>query len=417
MNQFMTMPELAADVYDEHEFEPLFARLLAPLDPALPCGPPARYDAAVTEIRLLREEDDPSLPMGQWERPLKRADWAGIEQHCVMLLCERSKDLQTVVWLAEAWMRQDGFVGLGRGLRVLDALLRTYWPGLYPLIDDDGDCDARLAPLEWLNETLGTAIQLHAPLLTVDECRPPQVTLAYWERLAEDELAGAGKTPADAAHARSQGLRLAQRDSETPPTRAELLAAAGRMISRVAVTRGAVRDSMGYVDSIVGFLRDRLQEQAPQMARLRNVLEAADRVLSQVHASQQAGLPSAMPAIARAAAAGAADGAPGKAGDAGEAAEASRVAEQSGIDEASPTAPLAPAVTVLAGGWRDRKEAYATLEALADYLVGLEPHSPTPFLLRRAVRWGNMPLPEVLAEIMREEGDLNRLINVLGLQS
>jgi hypothetical protein len=28
-----------------------------------------------------------------------------------------------------------------------------------------------------------------------------------------------------------------------------------------------------------------------------------------------------------------------------------------------------------------------------------------------------MPLPELMAEIMREEGDLNRMISVLGLQT
>lgn len=404
MNQFTTMPELAPDAFEhpafEPAFEPLFARLLAPLDPELPCGPPARYDAAVTDIRLLREEDDPSLPMGQWERPLKRADWAAIEQHCVALLCERSKDLQTVVWLAEAWMRQDGFVGLCRGLRVLDALLRTYWPGLHPLIDEDGDCDARLAPLEWLNETLATAIQLHAALLTLEECRPPQVTLADWERLAADELAASAKVGAAAK---------AARDSETPPTRADLIAAAGRIGADVAATRAAVRDSLAYLDAIVGFLVERLREQAPQLAKLRHVLEAADRVLSQVMGSWHAGQPSAVPAPAGAAAA--------VDGDAGTGWQGGPFADAGGTDDAALAAPLAPPMTVLAGGWRDRKEAYATLEALADYLVGLEPHSPTPFLLRRAVRWGNMPLPEVLAEILREEGDLNRLINVLGLHS
>ena len=71
---------------------------------------------------------------------------------------------------------------------------------------------------------------------------------------------------------------------------------------------------------------------------------------------------------------------------------------------------------VARSGWKNRKEAYATLESLADYLSAVEPHSPTPYLLRRAVKWGSMPLPELMAEIIREEGDLNRLANVLGLK-
>ena len=79
-------------------------------------------------------------------------------------------------------------------------------------------------------------------------------------------------------------------------------------------------------------------------------------------------------------------------------------------------AEAAPAAPVQMGQWSSREEAYRTLEALAEYLSQIEPHSPTPYLIRRAVGWGRMPLPELFAEIMREEGDLNRMISVLGLQ-
>jgi type VI secretion system protein ImpA len=66
--------------------------------------------------------------------------------------------------------------------------------------------------------------------------------------------------------------------------------------------------------------------------------------------------------------------------------------------------------------WRNRRDAYRTLEALADYLGDVEPHSPTPFLLRRAASWGRMSLPEVIADIIREEGDVARLFQVLGMK-
>jgi type VI secretion system protein ImpA len=66
------------------------------------------------------------------------------------------------------------------------------------------------------------------------------------------------------------------------------------------------------------------------------------------------------------------------------------------------------------GQWRTREEAYATLEAVAAYLQQREPHSPTPYLIQKAVRWGRLPLPELMKEIMREEGDLNRMSNLFG---
>jgi type VI secretion system protein ImpA len=69
-----------------------------------------------------------------------------------------------------------------------------------------------------------------------------------------------------------------------------------------------------------------------------------------------------------------------------------------------------------AGPIRSRADAYRQLENIANYLQSIEPHSPTPYLVRRAVSWGRMPLPELMQEVLREEGDLNRLFTVLGLK-
>jgi type VI secretion system protein ImpA len=69
------------------------------------------------------------------------------------------------------------------------------------------------------------------------------------------------------------------------------------------------------------------------------------------------------------------------------------------------------------GPIRSRADAYRQLEGIANFLQSIEPHSPTPYLVRRAVSWGRMPLPELMQEVLREEGDLNRLFTVLGLKS
>jgi type VI secretion system protein ImpA len=73
-----------------------------------------------------------------------------------------------------------------------------------------------------------------------------------------------------------------------------------------------------------------------------------------------------------------------------------------------------PLGTVEVAHWRSRCEAYATLEAPTDYLSEVEPHSPTPFLIRRAANWGRTSLPEVIAEIISQEGDVSRLFQILG---
>ena len=356
--------------------------LLAPISPGAPCGEAARYDAVCMEIRLLREEDDPSLPMGQWERPLRRADWPLIELRCGDMLAARSKDLQIAAWLLEAWLRQRGFTGLFHGLRLVDALLRTYWPELHPVIEDDGDVDARLAPLEWLNESLSASVRVHAPLLVLGGKLPP-LTLADWERM----------TALDVAPGHGAAGEPGQGGDEAPLTRADIVRAATHMGGELAGTGAAVAHSLDCLAGLAALLDTRLGAQAPRLLKLRGVLEAVQRVLLQLRDAQ--------------------------AHDAAPEDEAPEPAGLAGGEEEGDALPLAPAAASPAPApprWRNRAEAYATLEALAEYLAQIEPHSPTPFLIRRAVNWGRMPLPEVIAEIIREEGDLNRLVNVLGIR-
>ena len=64
---------------------------------------------------------------------------------------------------------------------------------------------------------------------------------------------------------------------------------------------------------------------------------------------------------------------------------------------------------------RSRDEAYRLLAIAAEYLLRTEPHSPTPYLVQRAVSWGNMPLSELLVEYTQDGNDLRMLRVLLGL--
>ncbi|NHZ83172.1 type VI secretion system protein TssA [Massilia sp. CCM 8695] len=357
----------------------IVAEILAPLTPDAPCGAQVRFDPVFTEIRLLRDEDDPSLPMRQWERPLKVADWVRIDALCVEMLCTRSKHLQFAVWLIESWMRQRGFAGLCQGLGMLEALLRRYWDAIHPMIDEEGDCDLRLAPLEWLNESLSVDVRIHAVLLPLAQCKPPCLTLADWERMSAQDLTGLDEKQRGEARA----------DADSQLTRAAILSCAAQSQAQLHATRAAVSQSGATLAAIDAFLNERLGDEAPNMSRLLATLEAAGRVLVQLHPEQKV--------IAM---------------------DDQAVLETVLPDTGALPAP-APAhsdADVPLSGWRNRAEAYVTLDALARYLMELEPHSPVPFLIRRALHWGSMPLPELIAEIIREEGDLKRLVGVLGLK-
>ena len=69
------------------------------------------------------------------------------------------------------------------------------------------------------------------------------------------------------------------------------------------------------------------------------------------------------------------------------------------------------------GPIRSRAEAYQGLSEIADYLTKIEPHSPTPYLIRRAVAWGDMSLAELLQELVGDNpANLKTVYSLLGIK-
>src|SRR5690606_38548275 len=56
------------------------------------------------------------------------------------------------------------------------------------------------------------------------------------------------------------------------------------------------------------------------------------------------------------------------------------------------------------------------LSEAADYLLRTEPHSPVPYLVKRAVGWGNLSLAELLMELVGAPDDLVTIQRLLGMR-
>lgn len=66
----------------------------------------------------------------------------------------------------------------------------------------------------------------------------------------------------------------------------------------------------------------------------------------------------------------------------------------------------------------NREQALAQLQTIAEYFLATEPHSPIYMLLKRAVRWGGLSLPELLQELVGENASVHQRIEQLaGLES
>ena len=64
----------------------------------------------------------------------------------------------------------------------------------------------------------------------------------------------------------------------------------------------------------------------------------------------------------------------------------------------------------------NRAEIYRQLEQSANVLRQLEPHSPIPYLIQRAVELGSMPFPQLIRALIREPNILSELNRELGIK-
>ncbi len=89
------------------------------------------------------------------------------------------------------------------------------------------------------------------------------------------------------------------------------------------------------------------------------------------------------------------------------AAAASRAPAAAMPAQAAPRAPAAAAPS--------RQSAYRDLANIAELLRRIEPHSPVPYLISRAVEWGALPFPELMARFANAGLDLAAVFELLGL--
>ena len=343
--------------------------LLSPISADNPTGESLRYDPVYDQIRALRREDDATLPQGVWKYEQKRADWPAVEALCLKSLETRSKDLQIASWLLEAWLKDHGFSGAAAGFEVIHALCEKFWDELHPRIESN-DIEFRIAPLVWINQKISLELKLLA--ITAPESDDiSRFTWSDWEMACQASNSDAKQDGAESGG----GVTLArfQQSVLLTPTRQFhlLLTAAERLLL-----------CCGKLDAL---LDEKLGKESPGFVLVRNVGEAIAAFAAGI--IQQRG-EAASPLIRRH--------------------EESMTERAMEHPEQMDKLPLSRV--------RTRAEAYQLLTEIADFLVHTEPHSPVPYLVSRAVVWGSMPLQELLADLVRNSGELTEIYRLLDLQ-
>ena len=69
----------------------------------------------------------------------------------------------------------------------------------------------------------------------------------------------------------------------------------------------------------------------------------------------------------------------------------------------------------MAGPLQTRAQALQQLRDVAGFFRRTEPHSPVAYLAEKAVKWGEMPLHEWLSQVIKDQGAMSHLEELLGL--
>jgi type VI secretion system ImpA family protein len=353
--------EQTYDAYFQEMVGASLPSLLAPIGSDLPAGSPAVQDESYRRIRHEREDEDPSLPLGPWERELKRANWVAASEMAAQALAGRSKDLQLAAWLFEALIARSGLQALAPCLHLIDRLFQLYGAQLHPQ-----DTERRVNLLLWINSKLLPPLR-KVPLTATGGAR--DYAWNDWEQAQRNEQLRAklGKQAAgeiEGATLNDVGAALAC----TPQ-------------QRIAYLQDWLAQGLEALRALEATLNRVLADEAPGLAALRGLLERIEVVLAAE--ARRRGVVAPAPGAAAQVAGG---------------------------------PPFAREQSAIAGGSADRREVYAALAGIARKLESIEPHSPVPYLIRRAVAWGGLNTAQLYSEVFVRCGGQINIFELLGLE-
>jgi type VI secretion system protein ImpA len=359
-----------------------FARLTAPIDGDTPVGGDPRADSSpmsvyyqVKDARSQARAAERQSLMTNGDEDVA-ADWGPILLLAPEVLASQAKDLEIAAYLIEALARKHGFAGLRDGFRLVREMVEQFADNIYPLPDEDG-VETRVAPLTGLNGEGGEGT-LFAPINAIHITDYSSVgQFATYQFREAQEL---DRMPPEA---RERRLEQGAVDMTT------FRIAVGE--SSAEFYRNLLEDLDGAIDEFTKLgstLDEKYGRDAPPTSSIREALQTCRETITNVARDKLA----QFDGVDEAEAGEDAGAATGEAGGGG--ATRARAAD---------------------GAIETREDAFRVISKVADFFRRTEPHTPISYALDRIVRWGRLPLPELLRELISDETSVDQMFKLVGI--
>jgi len=368
--------------------------LLHPIHEDAPVGESLRYSATWDAILQARSADI-GLPVGKWQREEKRADWAQVEQLCIDALVTQSKDLQLAVWLAETWIHLYGLEGLAAGAELVRGLHQHYALTMFP-VEQPGETltpdtvEYRVNLVRIFNQKMALEVRF-IPVSDPSVSGQLRYSLADLDQKKFEDQARRRENPGTPLE-EDPFRAFEEADASTSQEFYVTLATqVKRALNEIVILDALLDEVYGKENSGLNAIKRELERILQHLVpRLRVIVpeavveEATDSVIPDLGQNVLE-----KPAI---------EGGFEYDGVANPPSEW-KVSQEEALS--------APATGN--GVWQgpvNRTQAYEMIRQAADYLARTEPHSPVPYLLRRALRWGSLSLQELLPELLQNPEQL-----------
>ncbi|WP_104399837.1 type VI secretion system protein TssA [Vibrio penaeicida] len=368
-------------VYEASDFEWIEQALL-PISPELPSGTDPRSDISpqsayfrLKDLRMVARNEERNAVIS--EEPLSSYVnlWSGFLETVPEQLTDQSKDLELVAWLIEAMTRAYGFKGFAEGYSLAAGLIEGFWETLHPMPDEDG-IETRVTPIIGLNgmEKEGTLL-FPISSIPLTEAYTGQ-SYAYWEY--------------------QQAIDLERLDEDKRRQK----------IDSGAVDLKSIQDAVAQTSKEFYLqLGSELEQAIAAFDRYSHSMdEACGEVMPSSHIQKKLeAIQSALNHLA---------------GDKLKA-EVEPVLEDEPAEleesETNETSAPVQAGQLLAANLASREHAIEQLQKIAEFFKETEPHSPVSYSIEQVVRWCDMPLPELLAELISDGEAKNGYFRLVGI--